>query len=91
VFVGPKTAQAPLATQLNLVREEAMAMAAERLVVPALLRGRTPRHQPAYRVALAMTLTTHSKGWFRDWGIEHYPELKDCNVDYVAVLLKDGQ
>ena len=82
---------APLETQLNLVREETMAMAAERLVVPALLRGRIPDPQPAYRVALAMTLTTHSKGWFRDFGIEHFRDVKDCNVNYVELLQKDGR
>lgn len=82
---------APLETQLNLVREETMAMAAERLVVPALLRGRVPGAQPAYRVALAMTLTTHSKGWFRDFGIEHYQDVKNCDVNYVELIQNDGR
>ena len=59
--------------QLNLVREEVMAICLERLVIPQLLKGKVPNQQACYEVALSMVLTALSKGWFRDFGIEHYP------------------
>ena len=47
----------------RLVREEAMAIAAERVAIPALLRGQHCDHQGAYNVGLCMTLTSLSKVW----------------------------
>ena len=82
---------ADLPTQLRLVREETMAIAAERVVVPALLRGTVPSADYAYRCALSMVLTTLSKGWFRRFGIEHYPVLCTCDVDFVALIQADGR
>jgi len=98
---------APLVDRLRLVREEAMAMASERIVVPALLRGDTgtagapassqaasnsmARSQAAYSAGLCMALTTHSKGWFRSFGHAHYPALKNCDVDMEALLVADGR
>jgi hypothetical protein len=69
-----------------------MAMAAERIVVPALLRGEPlVSNQAAYSTGLCMALTSHSKGWFRDFGQAHYPEVKDCDVDMAAKVLADGR
>ena len=61
---------ADLATQLRLVREESMAIGAERVAIPALLRGKPCEAQKAYSVGLCMTLTTLSKGWFRTFGLD---------------------
>ena len=75
-------------TKLNLVREEAMAIAAERIVVPALLKlpASTPAVEAvdavddaeAYSLGLQMTLTRLSKGWFRTFGLDHWPEVSEC-------------
>ena len=75
-------------TKLNLVREEAMAIAAERIVVPALLKlpASTPAVEAidavddaeAYSLGLQMTLTHLSKGWFRTFGLDHWPEVSEC-------------
>ena len=91
-------------TKLRLVREESMAIAMERCVVPSLIRGTAGQYsswtgetnyasctEKAYAVGLRMTLTTLSKGWFRDFGLEHYPQLKDCDKDLVNLVLKDGR
>ena len=90
------------ATQLHLVREESMAIAMERSVIPRLIRETlgTDRYsrniglslaREAYAIGLRMTLTTLSKGWFRDFGIEHYPEVKDCDKDLVDLIRADGR
>ena len=80
---------APLRDRLRLVREEAMAMASERVTVPALLRGdasaeAATAQQAAYSLGLCMALTTHSSGWFRAFGHAHYPQVKDLDVDMAA-------
>ena len=37
------------------------------------------------------TLTTLSKGWFRDFGHENYNEVSGCDVDLVKLVLDDGR
>ena len=80
-----------MTSRLRLVREESMAIASERLVVPSLLRGKHIDAQEAYDVGLCMTLTILSRGWFREFGLAHYLELKDVDVDFVAKIKDDGR
>ena len=75
-------------SKLNLVREEAMAIAAERIVIPALLNAPASTtvaealflvdDANAYAVGLQLTLTRLSKGWFRTFGLDHWPEVCEC-------------
>jgi len=60
--------------QLNDVREEAMVLALERYLLP----GHKSSGRDAYVSALKKICTTTTKGWFREFAIDHYPELRDC-------------
>ena len=77
---------APMATQLRLVREEVMAIAIERYLLP----GRIPRTelQEAYWLALERVSTTLAKGWFRTFAASHYPQLKQCDEKEIASVLE---
>jgi hypothetical protein len=110
--------------QLRLVREEAMAIGMERVLVPQVLAAAAaaavasrrpnkrsndkrikklggqqdavplppaPDVQEAYTVGLSMVLTTLSKGWFRTFGLEHWPELCTCDCDLLKLLVDDGR
>lgn len=50
---------ADLDTRLKLVREESMAIAVERVVVPALVRGAAVSTAAAYKVGLRMVREPH--------------------------------
>lgn len=78
-----------LEEQLNDVREEAMVIALERYVLP----GYGESDQSAYSNALRRICTSLTKGWFRDFAIEHYPELKLCpkNLSDIAKQLKGSK
>jgi hypothetical protein len=77
---------APERTQLNLVREEAMALALERYIIPANLAFEKKEEgcdfveiqfwQKAYLNALQRICTNLWKGKFREFAIENYPALK---------------
>jgi hypothetical protein len=83
--------QLPYEQQLQLVREEAMAICTERMVIPQLLAGKKPNVQAIYNVGLSMVLTTLSKGWFRNFGIEHWPDVRVCDRDLVRIIAEDGR
>jgi hypothetical protein len=83
--------QLPHELQLRLVREEAMAICTERMIIPQLLAGKRPHVQNTYSQALSMVLTTLSKGWFRDFGLEHWPEVNQCDRDLVRLIAVDGR
>jgi hypothetical protein len=83
--------QLPHELQLRLVREEAMAICTERMIIPQLLAGKRPHVQNTYSQALSMVLTTLSKGWFRDFGLEHWSEVKQCDRDLVRIIARDGR
>lgn len=38
----------------------------------------------AYEMAIKRICTTLTGGWFRDYAVEHWPEVREPNVDYVA-------
>jgi len=38
-----------------------------------------------------MTLTTLSKGWFRDFGHEHFPGVRKCNKNLIELVKTDGR
>lgn len=60
--------------QLDDVREEAMVLALERFVLPKLIIDTNQ----AYIEALSKVCTTVTKGWFREFAINHYPLLTKC-------------
>jgi hypothetical protein len=70
--------------KLRLVREESYAIALERAVIPALELGRTPDARRAYQHALRRICTNLTTGWFRDFAIEHYPEVCEPDIDFVG-------
>jgi hypothetical protein len=73
----------PEATQLNCVREEAAVIALERKIVP---QGKTDEAfiAEAYRWALKRISTDLTGGWFRDFAIDNYPQVKDPGQDFVG-------
>lgn len=73
--------QADRAQQLNCVREECMSIALERYLLP----GRVQDAQQAYARALARVCTTLTKGWFREFALDAYPEV--AHVPAAADLL----
>ncbi len=70
-------------SQLNLVREETMVIALERQVIP---KDYMVDYADAYLYALSRICTNLTAGWFRDFAIENYLELREPNVDYVALF-----
>jgi len=73
--------------KLRTVREECFAIALERVVIPAIDKGITFSDQSAFLYALQRISTTLTKGWFREFAIEHYPELVKVDRDYVGFFL----
>lgn len=69
--------------RLNCVREECYAIALERKLIPS--KFAVPSTE-AYSYALQKICTTLTTGWFRDFAIENYEELKVPNVDYVSLF-----
>lgn len=63
--------------RLNDIREEAMVLALERYILPGTLND----NAIAYTRALTKICTTTTKGYFRDYAIEHWPQLRDCPKD----------
>lgn len=77
----------PHADQLRAVREECYAIALERVIIPAIEAGRAFDPQGAFLHALQRVCTTLTKGWFREFAIDHYPEIKDVDRDFVGYFL----
>ncbi len=67
--------------QLQDVQEEAMVLALERFILP----GYQKDSQSAYNTALQKICTHVTKGWFRDFAIDHYSEIKKCPKDLVFI------
>jgi hypothetical protein len=75
--------KAPLKDQLYLIQEECMVLALERYLFPLNFKVhakqismRSMIWQKAYMLALERICTTLWKGPFRDFAIDHYPQLK---------------
>jgi hypothetical protein len=67
--------------RLNDVREEAMVLALERFIFTRFIDN----YQVAYLKALCKICTITTSGWFRDFAIENWPNLKDCPKDLVQI------
>ena len=68
------------------VQEEAQVIALERVLLPALDRGEPLLDATqSYRWALMRICTTLTKGWFRTFAVEHYPELQTPTRDLHVV------
>lgn len=73
--------EAPLSDRINLVREEAMVIALERYIIP----NPAMNYHNAYSTALKRICTTLTSGWFRDFAVDHWPDLRVPNRDFVAL------
>ncbi|AYV87218.1 MAG: hypothetical protein Sylvanvirus37_3 [Sylvanvirus sp.] len=71
-----------LEERLNDVREEAMVLAIERFILPRCLSN----SQEAYAAALIKICTSTTKGYFREFAIDHWQELKTCPTDLIELL-----
>jgi len=69
--------------QLRVVREEAYAIALERVVLPCREFGRPYDEHDAFQFALRRICTNLTRGWFRDAAIEAYPDILVYDTDYI--------
>lgn len=74
----------PMADRLRTVREEAYAIALERVIIPAMEKGEAYDAEKAFLHALGRICTTLTKGWFQTFAIEHYPAIKVVDRDFVG-------
>jgi hypothetical protein len=72
--------------QQRLVREEAMVIALERVIIPKMLTGAPIDAQAAYHYALRRICTNLTSGWFRDFAIENWASINTPDVDYVKLF-----
>ena len=79
---------ASLETRLRCMREEVMAIALERHTMPALLDGRREPDpsEVAYSKALMHVSTALTKGVYRDFMLDHYPQLRVPPQDFVGAF-----
>lgn len=70
--------------QIRVVQEEGYAIALERVVIPSLEFGLPYDPVDAFRFAVRRICTNLTRGWFRDFAIEHQPEVVSSAKDYVA-------
>ncbi|GBC06413.1 hypothetical protein RclHR1_06810002 [Rhizophagus clarus] len=68
-------------TKLNCVKEEAMAIALERYLIPMISKDQ----EKSYKLALARICTTLTKGWFRQFAIDNYPRLSNLDKDLLLI------
>ncbi len=69
--------------QVRLVQEEGFAIALERVIIPSLEFGRPYDPLDAFKFAVRRICTNLTRGWFRDFAIEHYPQTVSTPKDYV--------
>jgi hypothetical protein len=74
--------------RIRLVREETYAIALERIVIPSLELGRPWDAEQAFQHALRRICTNLTKGWFRDFALENYPEVCRYDTDFVGCFLE---
>ncbi|GBB88239.1 hypothetical protein RclHR1_01480004 [Rhizophagus clarus] len=68
-------------TKLNCVKEEAMAIALERYLIPMASKNQ----ETSYNLALFRICTTLTKGWFRQFAIDNYPRLSNLDKDLLSI------
>ena len=61
--------------RIRMVREECYALALERVLIPAQDLGVPWDENLAFQHALRRVCTNLARGWFRDFAIDHYPEV----------------
>lgn len=72
--------------KLNTVREEVYSIALERVMIPFIMtRNKFYDYHKAYEWALMRVSTTLTKGWFKEFAIENWPMLRDCQLNLVDV------
>lgn len=70
--------------QVRVVQEEGYAIALERVVIPSIEFNRPYDAVDAFRFAIRRICTNLTRGWFRDFAIEHQPQAIETAKDYVA-------
>ncbi|CAB4492760.1 unnamed protein product [Rhizophagus irregularis] len=68
-------------TKLNCVKEEAMVIALERYLIPMI----SENQETSYNLALIRICTTLTKGWFRQFAIDNYPQLINLDKDLLSI------
>ncbi|GBC00959.1 hypothetical protein RclHR1_04010006 [Rhizophagus clarus] len=68
-------------TKLNCVKEEAMAIALERYLIPMISKNQ----ETSYNLALVRICTTLTRGWFRQFAIDNYPRLSNLDKDLLSI------
>lgn len=81
----------PFEDQLRMVREEGYVIALERKLIPNnYLNENYGNHlenisvQEAYKYAIMRICTNLTSGWFRDFAVENYHQIKNPEYDFVA-------
>lgn len=71
--------------QVQAVQEEAFVIALERFIIPSLVVDKPHRSaKMAFGMAVSKICTTLCSGWFRDFAIEHWPQVMDYKVDFLG-------
>ncbi|EXX74096.1 hypothetical protein RhiirA5_409865 [Rhizophagus irregularis] len=68
-------------TKINCVKEEAMAIALERYLIPMISNNQ----ENSYKSALVRICTTLTKGWYRKFAIDNYPRLSNLDKDLLSI------
>ncbi|GBC03328.1 hypothetical protein RclHR1_05070012 [Rhizophagus clarus] len=68
-------------SKLNCVKEEAMVIALERFLIPMISKNQ----EKSYKLALARICTTLTKGWFRKFAIDNYPQITNLDKDLLSI------
>ena len=71
--------------QIRMVREECYALALERVLIPAADLGIPWSENHGFQHALRRICTTLARGWFRDYAIDHYPEVSRYDRPFLQV------
>jgi len=71
--------------RIRMVREECYALALERVLIPAEDLGVPWSENHGFQHALRRICTTLARGWFRDFAIDHYPEVSRYDKPFLDV------
>ena len=64
--------------KINMVKEEVYAIALERFVIPKQMNDKL-----AYKLGLKKIITSLSKGWFPEFAVSNWNNIKNLDYDYV--------
>ncbi|RGB32963.1 hypothetical protein C1646_762279 [Rhizophagus diaphanus] len=68
-------------TKIKCAKEEAMVIALERYLIPMISKDQ----ENSYKLALVRICTTLTKGWFRQFAIDNYPQLSNLDRDLLSI------